>query len=225
MESSHLKIEKRNKPYFDKYVYKATANILGAAYAYYSYDLETYVNRLQKLKEGSLRWDYDGRQNNWAEINLDIISQFITWRNTVDKQKCLYRIQGNKVSFFSNSLGLLETLQCLDENLLLYKAECLDRDKMYFKKQPKYKYRTYFRAKRLGSDFSDSVRDLSETYVNTLHFCPALFKALFLKNQYNSYRYIHGSYYVDYNDEQMLTILGMWFPDMLGKTFSLVKES
>ena len=134
----------------------------------------------------------------------------------------MYRIQGDNVSFFSNELSLLQTLDNLDPKVTITKVICYDPKTLYFKRQPKYKYRTYFKGKRIPKDFSDNCRSLQDMY-KSLNFSKGLFTSLF-HNNWHAYRYMHGSYFVEYNDEQMLTILSMWFPDMLAKTYVLAKE-
>lgn len=225
MVSSKLKVEKRNKLYFNKYKYRATLRIKGAAYTYYIQDIETFIARTEKLKDSryGVRVMKNDWKEYWEEIDYNQISQFITWRNMVNKEKCMYRIQGDRVSFFSNDLSLLETLSCISDNIKYTTIECFGTpDIMYFKKEPKYKYRTYFRSKRIPKDFSDNVRNLKNMYA-ALNFSKGIFTSLF-HNNWHPYRYIHGSYFVEYNDEQMITILGMWFPDMLAKTYKLAKQ-
>lgn len=225
MESSKFKIEIRNKLYFNKFKYKAVAFIQGAAYTYYTPDLETFVERMEKLRGNTNRYGvrvmHDDWKEYWDEVNLDRISQFITWRNIVSKDRCMHRIQNDHVSFFSDDLSLLQTLTSIDPKLSFYEAKCFDPTTMYFKKQPKYKYRTYFKAKRMPKDFSDNCRTLQGMY-KSLNFSKGLFNSLF-HNNWHQFRYMHGSYFVEYNDEQMHTILAMWFPDMLAKTYSLAK--
>ncbi len=226
MESFKLKVEKRNKLYFNKFKYRAVAQIPGAAYTYYSPDLETFVARMEKLRENKPRYGVrvlnDEWKEYWDEVDLDRISQLITWRNVVSKEKCLIRIQGDNVSFFSNELPLLQTLDSIDPKVSITEAICHEANKLYFKKQPKFKYRTYFKGKRMPKDFSDNIRSLQDMY-KSLNFSKGLFTSLF-HNNWHPYRYMHGSYFVEYNDEQMLTILSMWFPDMLAKTYVLAKE-
>lgn len=226
MESSKLKIDKRNKLYFNKFKYKAVCRVLGASYTYYTNDIETFVSRMEKFRDNKPRYGVrilkDDWQEYWDEVNIDQISKFISWRNVVTKDKCMYRIQGDSVSFFSNDIALLQTLADVDPNVRFLLVECHASDVMYFKKQPKYKFRTYFKGKRIPQDFSDNIRSLQDMY-SSLHFSEGLFKSLF-HNNWHPYRYMHGSYFVEYNDEYMLTILSMWFPDMLAKTYSLAKE-
>lgn len=225
-ESFKLKTESRNKLYFNKFKYRAVVHIPGAAYTYYSPDLETFVARMEKLRDNKPKYGVrvlsDDWKEYWEEVNLDRISQLITWRNVVSKDKCMIRIQGDFVSFFSNELSLLETLDSIDPNLRITEAICHEHNFMYFKKEPKYKYRTYFKGKRMPKDFSDNVRSLQDMY-KSLNFSKGLFTSLF-HNNWHQYRYMHGSYFVEYNDEKMQVILAMWFPDMLAKTYSLAKE-
>jgi len=221
-----LKVEKRNKLYFSKFKYRAVCFIQGAAYTYYTYDLETFVSRMEKFRDNKPRYGVrilkDDWQEYWDEVNLDSISQLITWRNVVNKEKCLIRIQGDNVSFFSNDLPLLQTLDSIDPKVQFTQVECFSPNYMYFKKEPKYKYRTYFKGKRMPKDFSDNILTLQGMY-SSLNFSKAIFSSLF-HNNWHPYRYMHGSYFVEYNDDKMLTILAMWFPDMLAKTYVLAKE-
>jgi len=226
MELSMLKVEKRNKLYFNKFMYKAVTTIQGAAYTYYTPNLETFISRMEKMRNSTNKYGVrvlsEDWKEYWEEVNLDRISQLITWRNVVSKDKCLIRIEGDTATFFSNELSLLQTLDSIDKDVEIYEALCYNSDSLYFKKTPKYKYRTYFKAKRMPKDFSDSVRTLHSTY-KSLNFSKALFNILFDTN-YHAFRYLHGSYFVEYNDEAMLTILSMWFPNMLSKTYSCNKE-
>ena len=53
--------------------------------------------------------------------------------------------------------------------------------------------------------------------------CPALIRAVNdVRRPY--WRYLHSSYYVDYNDESALTLLRMYFGSMIGRTYRLEKE-
>ena len=226
MASLKLKFEQRTKLYFNKFKYKAVLHIPGAVYTYYTPSIELFVERTERLKNNNhgIRVLGNDWKEYWEEVNVDKISQFITWRNLIPKDKCMYRIQGDHVSFFSNDLPLLQNLVSIDPNLKLTEVMSYDTPGiMYFKREPKYKYRTYFRSKRIPKDFSDNVRTLQDMY-KSIHFSKGIFTSLF-HNNWHPYRYIHGSYFVEYNDEQMLTILSMWFPDMLAKTYSCKKET
>jgi hypothetical protein len=161
--------------------------------------------------------------NYWKSINFETIEKYLIYRDTMPKEKFVTRISGDSVSVFANDLSMFNYLQIIDPKMTIIKADVLDTDKMYFKREPKYKYRTYFKARRMPKDFTENVMSLKDTY-SSLNFCPALLRALFYTTPYNPYRYMHGSFYVEYNDEKMLTILAMWFNSMLGKTYSCERE-
>lgn len=226
MELFKLKTEIRNKLYFNKFKYRAVVHIQGAAYTYHTPDLETFVSRMEKLSDSKSRYGVrvleENWQEYWEEVNLDKISQFLTWRKLVNRDKFLIRIQGDNVSFFSNELALLQTLDSIDTNIQITEAMCFDPETIYFKRQPKYKFRTYFKARRMPKDFSENIVTVRDMY-KSLHFSEGLFASLF-HNNWHPYRYLHGSYFVEYNDQNMHTILAMWFPDMLAKTYTLAKH-
>lgn len=225
---NNIKIEVKNKLYFNKFKYKAMCTIQGAAYTYYTPDLETFIIRMEKFKDNKLRYGIrvieDDWKEYWDEVNLDQVSQFLTWRNTVSKDKCMLRIQGDTVSFFSNDISLLDTLKSIDKNVSYFEAEVYKADTIFFSKNPKFKYRTFFKGKRCPDDFFSNVIEFCNRYpkANVSRGLQAL--AHNRRKNYTRFIYLHSSYYVDYNDESMISILHMLFPNMVGKTYSLAKR-
>ena len=225
---NNIKIEVKNKLYFNKFKYKAMCTIQGAAYTYYTPDLETFIIRMEKFKDSKLRYGIrvieDDWKEYWDEVNLDQVSQFLTWRNTVSKDKCMLRIQGDTVSFFSNDISLLDTLKSIDKNVSYFEAEVYKADTIYFSKNPKFKYRTFFKGKRCPDDFFSNIIEFCNRYpkANVSRGLQAL--AHNRRKNYTRFIYLHSSYYVDYNDESMISILHMLFPNMMGKTYSLAKR-
>ena len=141
----------------------------------------------------------------------------------MDKSLMTNRIDGDSVSFFSNDLSLFTVLYNIDPHLQITEANVLNTDTMYFKKTPKYKFRTYFRGRKMPITFPDSVTSFIDTY-KSVKVCSGLERFVKSRTNWNQYIYMHNSYYVDYNDESMITILHMLFGNMVGKTYSLDKE-
>jgi hypothetical protein len=224
-----IKIEVKNKLYFNKFEYKAVCTIRGASYTYYTTDIQTFVARMEKLRDVS-RNKYGVRvidehwREYWDEVSIDQISQFLTWRDTVKKEKCMIRIQGDTVSFFSNELNLLETLVSIDHKLSFYQVKVLASDTLYFTKTPKHKHRTFFKGKRCSEDFLKNVIEFAQRYPASKVSGGLLNFASRRRNSYTNFMYMHGSYYVDYDDPSMLSILHMLFPGMIAKTYSLEKR-
>jgi hypothetical protein len=225
---NNIKIEVKNKLYFNKFKYKAMCTIQGAAYTYYTPDLETFIIRMEKFRDNKLRYGIrvieDDWKEYWDEVNLDQVSQFITWRNTVSKDKCMLRIQGDTVSFFSNDISLLDTLKSIDKHTSYFEAEVHKSDTIYFSKSPKFKYRTFFKGKRCPEDFFTNVIEFCNRYPKTNVSRGLQALAHNRRKNYNKFIYLHSSFYVDYNDESMVSILHMLFPNMVGKTYSLDKR-
>jgi len=223
MASSKLKIEKKNKLYFNKYKYKATVRLEGANLTYYTVDLETFNAKFEKLKT-SYKNQPNAFYNEWhyENVNIDKIAKYLSWRNLF-KDRVTLRVNFNSVSVFSNDLTILKSLDSIDE-VSLCEAKVLQSDVMYFKKQPKFKYRTYFRAKRVPKDFIENVDSFIKNYKDkNLHISSSLQRFLTERN-WHPYIYLHGSYHIDYNDESFLSILHMYFTGMIAQTYKLDKE-
>lgn len=159
-------------------------------------------------------------------VDLNSIKNFLLWLKDSDSTKFSYLTSTLSVSIFTDDIKILDSLSTITDKIDYYHVLVLEKDTLYFKNNPKYKFRTYFRNKKMTESFSDDVRELSNTYKKEIiHFSPSLKRQLFLKNQpYHSYRWLHSSHFIDYNDEKMLTILAMYFPGLLSKTYKLEKE-
>lgn len=228
MVSFKLQIDKRNALYFGKYLYRARCKVNGAAYTYYTKSLEEFkdkmAKRAAKAPDRVEVWLSDWRTK-VDLIDYNQIGIYFAWREANSRDNYMSRIQGNMISFFSDDLELLKTLEVLDDTLEISVAEILGKDVLYFKNDPKFKFRTFFRGKRVPDNFKEDVISFIERYSNVAKICPAL-KRLVLETNGRKYwyNYLHSSYYVDYNDESTLTLLHMFFGSMLAKTYTLEKH-
>jgi hypothetical protein len=228
MESLKLVTEKRNSLFFGKYQYRAKCKVNGAVYTYYTKTLEEFKTKMAKKAENPPSYT-EVLLSNWRIridlIDYDQIGKYFDWRETTPRDKYMSRIQGNSISFFSDDLELLKSLDVLDENLEISIADLIGNNVIYFKKEPEFKYRTYFRGKKAPDNFREEIQSFMDRYGNIASFCPALKRFINdMTSRRHWYRYLHSSYYVDYNDESTLTLLHMFFGSMLAKTYSLQKE-
>lgn len=228
MESLKLVTEKRNALFFGKYQYRARCKVHGAVYTYYTRNIDEFKHKMAKRAERPPSY-IEVMSADWNRrvdlIDYDQISRYFDWRDSAPKDEYMARIQGNNISFFSDNLQLLQTLTILDQNVEISIADLIGNDVMYFKKEPQFKYRTYFRGKKVPDNFRDEVSSFIERYNNVARICPAL-KRMVNENigRRQWYNYLHSSYYVDYNDESTLTLLHMFFGSMLAKTYTLKKQ-
>ena len=227
MESLKLQTELRNSLYFNKFVYRAQCRVQGAAYTYYTKSLDEFKRKMEnRQKHNSTRvtillgdWRYQV-----DNIDYEQIGKYFTWRDNADKDRYMCRIQGDHIGFFSDDLELLKTLDVLDPDLRLSKAEVIQGNVLYFKKDPKYKFRTFFKGKKAPNNFREDVTNFITSYDHIAKISPALKRYVADGPRRSYYNYLHSSYYVDYNDESTLTLLHMFFSSMIAKTYSLAKE-
>ena len=227
MASLKLQTEIRNALFFGKYLYRARVRVHGAAFTYYTKSIEEFKTKMAKRASrppARIEVVYDDWRYKVEMIDYDQIARYFDWRNSSPKDQYIARIQGNMISFFSDDLELLKTLVSIDPNPEYSVASIIGKNVLYFKNEPKYKYRTFFRGKRVPDGFRDEVISFIERYSNTAKICPAL-KRLVSEDtpRRHWYNYLHSSYYVDYNDESTLTLLHMFFGPMLAKTYTLEK--
>lgn len=222
-----LQTELRNALYFGKYLYRARCKVHGAAFTYYTKNIDEFKAKMAKRTNkppSRIEVIYDDWRFKVEEIDYDQIAKYFDWRNSAPKDQYIARIQGNMISFFSDDLELLKTLVSIDPEPEYSEANIIGQNVLYFKNEPKYKYRTFFRGKRVPENFKEDVLSFIERYENTAKVCPALQRLVNDTGRKHWYNYLHSSYYVDYNDESTLTLLHMFFASMLAKTYTLQKE-
>ena len=227
MVSLNWKVEKKNKLYFNTYAYKARVRIVGACYTYYTGDIDTFVQRISKWKDeskNSLIYKIgDERKDYWDNIDIPVIDKFLAWRDLYTHKECIIRIQGDYVSVFANDVGILNSLTNVSKDITYYQVEVTTQGSIILKKKKHYNYRTFFKGKRLSKEFFDNFNEFSKIYKsNVVNISPAMIK--YLQRQWTPYMYMHGSYFIDYVDESFKTILYMYFPDMLSKTYKLEEQ-
>lgn len=222
-ELSKLVTEKRNKLFFNKFRYRAKVKLNGVGYTYYTPDIETYINRIERFKEQDSKWPEWSGFGSFSNIKYDDIEKYFNFRDNMDRALMTSRIEGDTISFFSNDLSLFNPLYNIDSKLTLTEVKALDSKTLYLKRHPKYKFRTYFKSRRMPDDFPKSVSDFINTY-QTVKVCTGLQKFINSRTNWHRFIYLHGSYFVDYNDESMITILHMIFGNMVGRTYSLAKR-
>jgi hypothetical protein len=233
MASLKLVTKKRNGLYFNQYKYSVTFPFSGATYfsAYKKNDLDDFIEIL-KLKNSTGKTAVQVMSNDWKpyweNIDIDVASKFVNWVNSIDQSQVRLLFRRNDVTVYSNNLSILQTVELFNKDCVIVELTVMqvDKNKLYFKRQPKYKYRTYFRSKKLPKDFTESVHTLQDNHDKTeVKFSDSLLKSLFFHTTYHPYRYLYGKAYVDYNSKSFLSILHIHFPTMLGKSYSLEKES
>jgi hypothetical protein len=218
--------DNRDNLYYNKYEYRARFALEGIRYTWYAKTPE----ELQKRVDGGKGYyGIRDQDRTIVDANLEILKDFITWRNDRKKDKtAMIRIEGDIIAAYSNDLQLLNTLQELDRSLLLEYTQVQTSKFLgvkYFVNEPNHPYRVYLKSKRVSDIFSNELNNLFSRSTS-LHPSPAL--KHWAKTPYDSYawrqRWTSSSHFIDYDDESVLSYLALIHGDMLGKRYKLEKR-
>ena len=212
MFNKNVITETRNKLYFNKYQYKASFQLNNARYCIMSKNMREFFHYLAKY---NISKKYDSKK---AE-------NFIDFYNSKGKD-CTIRVESSFVSIFSNNLEFLKE-HCVNFSdafdLKYYRAN-VHNDVIVFKNVPKYNFRTYFKSKYLDKSDKDKLREFLHLHVNDkvgVKPCSAILSKLASWYPYQN-EYIHGSHFIDYNEESFSSILHIMLGEYIGKHYKLV---
>ena len=198
--------EYRDNDYYNKFKYRARFYLFGVRYTWYSKTSADFIRRINNTKKNGY---LSIRKEDRAQIlsNIDTITAFIDWRDArkIDKTASI-RVEHNTVAVFSNDLELLRT---------------------YFVKEPKHKYRVYFKSRMIEGTFVEQIRDLINR-TKELHPSDSLkhWLHMYTINYIFSwkYRYTNANHFIEYDDESTLSYLALMHGEILGKRYKLEKR-
>lgn len=207
-----ISTEIRNRLYFNKYQYKASFQLTNARYCIMSKNMREFFMYIAKY---NINKKYDTKK----------VGNFIDFYNSRGND-CTIRVERSFVSVFSNSLEFLKE-HCLnfsdDFDLKYYRANVYNNI-IVFKNVPKYNFRTYFKSKYFDKSDKDKLREFLQLHVNDkvgIKPCSAIMAKLATGYPYQN-EYIHGSHYIDYNDESFNSILHIMLGEYISKHYKLI---
>lgn len=221
---SKVNPEDRNKLFYNKFNYRSAITAKYLNFIYYTDDIEEFKAKLASQVRRSTSF---GRKVNPMECNYVVIDKIIKFRNKYRKSKeCIIRLEYNKICVFSNNIKILNEIYNIDKNAVLTQAvNPSEPGVLLFARQPEFKFRTFIKNKKVSSDFK-------ETLMGFLDAHPYLKPCGALKNRLNdpkvttNFGYLgFGTYFIDYNDDAMLTYFHLVFPEVVGKTYKLEKRT
>jgi hypothetical protein len=164
-----------------------------------------------------------------SDNELASIDKYLTWVNK-NSESVTIRVQGNGVSVFSNDLSLLKTLTNIYPSTEFSQADLIANPVTgikYFVNQPKYQHRVMVKNIKIKSETLSDIQDLFARYDDTVMRPSRSFtKWLNRVNKWplNTQFYIYGSFYIDYNDPSVLTLMHLTLSDIFGKSYKLEKR-
>jgi len=216
-------LDNRNGLYYNKYKYRARVYCPGITVTWFCKDPAEVQNRISK-------------NSRWNNANQTVIANFITWKNNNNKKinPHTIRVEGNIASVFSNDLDFLKTLDnlgCIIDYTEVY--DCVPEGVKYFTNPPKHQFRIYLKSKRVSEEFPSQLSDFIERYKGTetiISPSPALkswLNASFTNQpSWMSWRnrYCSSHYFIDYNEESVITLFSLIFNNMISRRFKLEKQ-
>lgn len=215
--------EYRDTDYWGKFKYRARLVIPVARTLYYIKSIKEW--KLKVISQSK----YSRLSDNEQQLVLNkekLVANFLNFKENLKKNKTgSVRIEGNTVAIFSNDLLLLQNINSWDVDVNVDYTEVVLSQYSgvkYFVRQPKKNFRIYFRSKRVEST---AIEQLKESLQRQKSLAPSkgLSKWLDGRSKYR-YKYTSASYFIDYDDESMLSYLALCYGDMLGKKYKLEKR-
>jgi len=197
--------------FYNKYKYKARFKLQGAYVLYSNIKTLEQLERYFKNMEKAI--NHRGIEVKEIAIFVKFIEEFGNEFTT--------RVEGSNVSVFTNNTSRLAELNKL---FTLFELEEVEHTEgvIYFKSVPKFKYRTYLKNFKRNKDYSALEafiqRESSKQNIN----CSGVLKTGFSNFIRN---FMTQKYFVDYNDEGVLTYLNIIQDDVVGPTYKLLRKA
>ena len=218
-------IDHRVGPYYSKYNYRARLYCTGITLLWWCKSVEEIVTLAAKNKK------------RYQNADLPSVQKFFEWKLANQGEKnnrtCNIRVEGNVASVFSNDLDLLKTLESIGCVVDYTEVDStIPIGIKYFVKEPTFKYRFYLKSKRVEDDFVQKLNEFVNRYKDSdSKIVPSNALASWLQpiNRIRSwsswkYRYCSSSYFLDYNEESMLSLFMLYFDNIVSKRYKLEKR-
>lgn len=239
--------KKRVNLYYDKYKYKTVVHI---PLIQYFREIDSYSKYEKRLDEYLTLWDGLGSRGQRAaksireiiEVNsANAIAKFaeiVTWRQYFKNIRDFrFTIKYDTIELYTSELdlvnNLLKRLKQFNVDSKVYYAEKItdyDIGKVYHI-NPKFKTRIYFKLKRL-TDEAEEFKQFLKTYEFSLS--PSLRNALDKKRRLPAIPaiglnrplavLIQEHFFVDINDDQLITVLALRYPNFIRKICKIEKR-
>ena len=221
-------IDYRDQTYYNKYEYRVRVSIEGLRRAFYS-NPDEFEERVRtnsffgKLKKDEL---------DLLKQNMPGIKKLLEFKQAHKKDKSVtIRMEYNTMAVFHNDLKFLhdtfDNIPGVTVNYTQVETTAYVGVKT-FAKEPKHKYRVYFKSRRVDKEFKESVRKILSTN-KELRPSPALKQWLRTDIDPSGWRYwaqswLSAGHFIDYNEESYLSYLHLMHGEFLGKKYKLEKR-
>lgn len=221
--SLKLKVEEKERLYYNKYLYKAVCSMQGAYYTTSTMTIAEYKTRVEYLQTNMKRWPTYTPHHGLNEADYDDIERLIKFNQFfIKNDKGTIRREGNTITFYSNDLSCLKTAPSTIAPLKIYQAEVSPAGVKYFKRTVPAPFRVHLKDTRIHTELRQDVID----YINKtegVEGSGALMLWLTRTSNWNRV-WCSKSFYINYTDSSQLTMMHILFSEVIGKNYKLEKK-
>lgn len=210
----------RNKLFYDKHKYKVLVDLPGARYFKWTRNFDKFIKQLTDR-------EYLDKHDCNDVILLDLYKKVMDFHNEFKSNKeVTFLHEYSFLGVYTSNVDIIQEILNIDPTFKVYEVVTPPQKIMYFAKEPQYKYRVYLKSKRVSDSLINSLTDFRNTYNNKgVYISGGLMRfintSLWKKRFYS---YLHGSFFIDFNDDSMLTFMHLLIGECLGKTYKLEKR-
>jgi hypothetical protein len=209
----------RNKLFYDKYQYKVLVDLPGARYLKWKQNFDKFIKQLTE------RGYLDEHDCNDVVL-LDFYKKVMDFYDEFKSNKEVTFLHDGILGVYTSNVDIIQKILKIDPTMKVYEAVTPPQKIMYFAKEPKYKYRVYLKSTRATESLIKSLDDFCKTYDNKgVYLSKGLVSFIYTSNWRKRFSsYIHSGFFIDFNDNSMLTFMHLIMGECLGKTYKLEKR-
>jgi len=221
MQMPKTTLIKRDKLYFGQFKYRLIFDLPGSGWTDYRRTIEDFEVDLNIRLMENASAVLKGKDRPWPNIDnidLDTISKFIDYREKYHPRRSKATIAGiysywDSVRIFTNDLTIIhESFDIGGSNYALSEVDKIEVPPgvMLFARQPKFKYRTYFKEKRVDQQWKD---DLKHLITNNPGLVPCGSLKSFLDYPVVRFHgtWLSSSHFIEYDQPSLRMVLDLFF--------------
>lgn len=216
-----IKVVARNKLFYNKFKYRASIYLFGAHLTRRATNIREYIDFAKFLISRSVI----KKEALLYPENIELMERFFNlYDSGYQFQK---RIEQDNITLFFNDIEFLNLVNKVSSVEWVEVVDQYDFDKLYIR-NPKYKYRTYIKPVDYKTDkeslktFVDYANNISDVSCSA-----AIDYAVNGKRNtkiWARYTYYFRGGHIDYNDEKMISIIGIYLGPMVKNTVQLIRR-
>ena len=223
MASLNLKLEEREKLYYNKYSYKAVCRVLGAYYSIGVKTIDEYKDKVESLQTGLKRYPIHTYPHGLGDIDYIELDSLISYIVNFEKNdKGTLRREGNTISFFSNDLDFLKKAPSTLSPLKITQVSVMPAGVKYFKRKVPAPFRVHLKETRVTTDLRQDIFD----YINKTDGVEGSSALMVWLTRLSAWQQVwcSKSFYINYTDSSQLTMMHILFSEVIGKNYKLEQK-